>query len=182
MLSIISQSTHTILLDPVWTLFPGSEGGAEVLLSLGFVILALILLLIDRRTGWPVAVAYLFAVLYFTILSRTPGEARAALLTPFSTIRNALGWDGWFVVVNKTNLYALFANILLFMPFGFILPSLFRFTRKWYIAVPFAGMASLGIELTQYFTRMGCFDVDDLIANTLGAGLGYLIYRIVLRK
>ena len=35
---------------------------------------------------------------------------------------------------------------------------------------------SLTIEVIQLLTKVGCFDVDDMILNTLGAALGYGIY------
>ena len=180
---LIGDISHTVLYDPVWTLFPGSRGGFEVLLSLGFIVFALILLRIDRRTAWPVLVVYIFAVLYFTMLSRTPGAERKALTVPFQTIRNAVDWrNGWFMVVNRMNLFELMANVLLFMPLGCLLPTLFRFARHWFVAVPLGFLGSLAIEVTQYYTRLGCFDVDDLIANTLGAAAGFLVFLLVLKR
>ncbi len=182
MFDTVSSLFHTILLDPVWTLFPNSEGGAEVLLALGFIVLTLILLMFNRKTRWPIAVVYLIAVLYFTLLVRTAGAERSALLTPFHTIRNAIGWDGWFVIISKLNFYQLIANVLLFVPFGYLLPTLFRFAKRWYVVLPFGALASLGIELTQYFCRLGLFDIDDVISNTLGALIGFLLYRLLLKK
>jgi glycopeptide antibiotics resistance protein len=35
------------------------------------------------------------------------------------------------------------------------------------------------VEVTQLVTRVGSFDVDDLLLNTIGGILGYLIYKIV---
>ncbi len=37
---------------------------------------------------------------------------------------------------------------------------------------------SLTIEVIQLITKVGCFDVDDMILNTLGAALGYGIYAV----
>ena len=37
---------------------------------------------------------------------------------------------------------------------------------------------SLTVEVIQLITRVGCFDVDDMILNTLGAALGYGIYAV----
>lgn len=73
-------------------------------------------------------------------------------------------------------------NILLFIPLGYIITSL-RTHYRWY-NVTFIGLAvSLAIELVQLLTSLSSinvrsFDVDDLITNTLGALIGYLIYRI----
>lgn len=67
-------------------------------------------------------------------------------------------------------------NILLFVPFGFIVPIVFRnFTKVKDIAK--AGFAfSLLIELSQLL-NIRSTDIDDLIFNTMGAVIGYIIYR-----
>lgn len=37
--------------------------------------------------------------------------------------------------------------------------------------------ASFCIEAVQFITRLGFADIDDLMNNTIGAGIGYLLYR-----
>ncbi|MCI9328578.1 MAG: VanZ family protein [Ruminococcus sp.] len=37
---------------------------------------------------------------------------------------------------------------------------------------------SLGVEIFQLFARVGSFDVDDLLLNTLGGVLGYILFLI----
>ena len=173
-----------ILSEPVWTIFPGSEGGIEVLMGLGFILLSLILLKLTKNRGflWLVTGVYVFALLYFTLLTRHPMSESVTLLTPFATIRNAISWgDSGIIIKSRINFYALIANILLFMPAGYLLPKLFSRTRHWYITIPVGLFISAFIEVTQLLTKLGCFDVDDLIANTLGAALGYLIYRTLLK-
>jgi len=34
------------------------------------------------------------------------------------------------------------------------------------------------VEVIQLITKVGCFDVDDMILNTAGAALGYLLFFI----
>jgi glycopeptide antibiotics resistance protein len=36
---------------------------------------------------------------------------------------------------------------------------------------------SVLIEVSQLIFQVGCFDVDDMILNTLGGLLGYLLFR-----
>lgn len=66
-------------------------------------------------------------------------------------------------------------NILLFVPLGFLLPTIwneYRSARK----TVFTGLGiSLTIEILQIFT-FRLTDVDDLITNTVGAVLGYFLY------
>ncbi len=170
---------------PPWILFPGSDGIPEMYLSLGFILLSFLLLKLtdNRKLLWTIIGVYLFSLVFFTLLTRSPGPERSALLSPFSTIRNALDWkDGGPVVVHRMNLITLILNLLLFIPFGYLIPKGFRRAAHFYIAIPAGLLTSLAIETTQYFTRLGQFDVDDLITNTLGAALGYLLFFLFLRK
>lgn len=63
-------------------------------------------------------------------------------------------------------------NIALFLPFGYLLPMLWRSHRS-LRSVALSGAAfSLLIECSQLLTSRAC-DIDDLIANTLGTMLGF---------
>ena len=72
-------------------------------------------------------------------------------------------------------------NAVMFAPFGFLLPVLWRGCRKWSVATLAGFLLSLTIELLQMF----CFratDVDDLLMNTLGALLGYFLAWLFFHK
>jgi glycopeptide antibiotics resistance protein len=73
----------------------------------------------------------------------------------------------------------LMGNVLAFIPFG----ALIRWVRNqktgFWIAVLYTFLFSLFIEIIQLVTRVGVFDVDDLILNTCGGAVGYGIYRIL---
>lgn len=67
-------------------------------------------------------------------------------------------------------------NIILFMPFGFLLPAVWKEYRS-LKTVALAGLLlSLFIEILQIFT-FRLTDVDDLITNTAGSVAGYYISR-----
>lgn len=51
--------------------------------------------------------------------------------------------------------------------------------RRWYNAILLCFLLSLCIEVSQLVFKVGSFDVDDLLLNTLGGALGYMINRIV---
>ena len=36
----------------------------------------------------------------------------------------------------------------------------------------------MAVETVQLVSKVGCFDVDDLILNTIGVALGYICYSI----
>lgn len=70
-------------------------------------------------------------------------------------------------------------NILIFMPFGMLLPLLFRgMSNPWSKVFILSFTFSLGLETSQLILAIGMFDVDDLILNTFGGLLGYGMYRV----
>ena len=67
-------------------------------------------------------------------------------------------------------------NIALFVPLGCLLPVLWERFRKRSFTVMFGFCLSLVIELLQMLTFRAT-DVNDLITNTLGALVGFLVVR-----
>lgn len=71
-------------------------------------------------------------------------------------------------------------NIFLFVPLGFMLPVLYRkYDRIGKIALV-ALLVSLSVEIAQMFGT-GATDINDLIANTVGACLGFVLFRAVCK-
>lgn len=70
-------------------------------------------------------------------------------------------------------------NVCIFAPLGYFLPFLWeKFRKLSRVFVTGLGL-SLLFELGQYFLYLGSADIDDVILNTLGAGLGYSAYLLV---
>ena len=59
-----------------------------------------------------------------------------------------------------------------------VLPVINRRMRNGFFIILSGFSISLTVEVIQLITRAGCFDVDDMILNTLGAALGYGIYAV----
>jgi len=81
----------------------------------------------------------------------------------------------------KTIVINVFGNILVFVPFGFfgiVFPKLNNF---WILILDFL-FAIIIVESLQYFTRLGVFDIDDIILNTLGVAIGFWIYQLFEKK
>ncbi|MFF3022137.1 VanZ family protein [Gottfriedia sp. NPDC057948] len=71
-------------------------------------------------------------------------------------------------------------NIIGFMPFGFLLPLIVKKYDNLKSILKATFILSLTYELLQLLLfQLGSFDVDDLILNTLGGGLGYLVLKII---
>ena len=111
--------------------------------------------------------AAVIAILYATILNRTPGNYEL-ILTPFAALSAAR---------QQPELYrALLMNVFLFFPLGLTLSN--ALPRKWHrwlriILTTLIGcILSAGIEYAQYRYALGMAEVDDVICNTLGAFIG----------
>ena len=72
----------------------------------------------------------------------------------------------------------LVGNILLFVPYGALLAASFRKLRWWAVDLIGFGTTAL-IELVQPYLERSC-DLDDIIANTLGAVIGCAVVKLVL--
>jgi len=69
----------------------------------------------------------------------------------------------------------------MFVPLGFFLPKFTGRIDKCWKALGIGLFISLIIEITQFITHRGFFDVDDLFLNTLGSVIGWLYYRRLLK-
>ena len=128
---------------------------------------------------------YIAGLVYFLffaeMLDRTGIERSYRYnLIPFREIRRFIVYAdllGPMAVISN-----LFGNIVIFMPFGFLVPILGRKKRNFWFTSLLSLALSLAVECIQLVTRTGCFDVDDIFLNTIGGMLGYLVYALVQRK
>jgi glycopeptide antibiotics resistance protein len=67
------------------------------------------------------------------------------------------------------------ANVLLFVPLGLYLGLLTRW--RWWAVLAAAAGFSLALEVTQHLISVGSFDSTDVIVNTIGGALGFVIVR-----
>ena len=70
-------------------------------------------------------------------------------------------------------------NILLFSPLGMTLPLLEKRLNRGWLVVLLGLLFSLTIEIAQTFLVDRVFDVDDLILNSFGTLVGFLVYAIL---
>ena len=73
----------------------------------------------------------------------------------------------------------LWGNLLVFVPVGFAVSVLFKNLRStWKMLLVGAGL-SVTIEVLQLLLAVRVFDVDDILLNTLGTWLGYLVFLLL---
>jgi len=91
------------------------------------------------------------------------GTGRVINLIPF---RGNTGWEMQF-------------NILLFVPFGFLLSSTMRnkLPRQIFVVVS----TSVLMEIAQYILAVGLSDITDILLNTLGGVIGIGAYCLLAK-
>ena len=97
-------------------------------------------------------------------------------LMPFGTISSQLSL---FKSIPTIVIKNLAGNIVIFIPFGILLPMGYGKMRKFYRTLLVGLLYIFFIELIQFVCMLGAFDVDDIILNSLGVFMGFIIYRIV---
>ena len=99
-------------------------------------------------------------------------------IIPFKTIVDF--FNNWNIKVFILNIGV---NILLFMPMGIFIPSLFKNNIKnlgQFILIMF--IISLTVEIMQFITFRGSADIDDIILNVFGAVISYLFSNLKIVK
>ena len=124
-------------------------------------------------------ILYIGFIIYFLIFSDWYGRTTTGMedyhynLVLFKEIKRF--WEyrsqvGLFAMFTN-----LFGNVLIFVPFGFFLPMASRY-RSFFATLLWSFLLSLGVESFQLVSKVGCFDVDDLLLNTIGGIVGHLIF------
>ncbi|MBO5197964.1 MAG: VanZ family protein [Lachnospiraceae bacterium] len=89
----------------------------------------------------------------------------------FITYRHELGMEN--LIIN------IIGNVAAFMPFGFCLPVISKRYSGFFRILFLSAGFSFAAEIVQLFGKVGSFDVDDILLNTIGGVLGYIGYRII---
>ena len=82
--------------------------------------------------------------------------------------------------INARNNALVVENILLFIPYGILVPWAFERCRKLFSGVLLGIITSLFIECLQLITSRGYFQIDDILTNVAGTILGYLMFKVFL--
>lgn len=135
-----------------------------------------------RRVVAAILFVLYFAVLfYFLFFSEEMGRTYSERtyhynLVPLKEISRFLKYRKTLGI--GTVLLNIVGNVVAFVPFGIFLPIFSVRCRKIWFTVYYSFELSLLVELLQLVTKVGTFDVDDLILNTLGGIVGFGLYWI----
>ncbi|WP_024860099.1 VanZ family protein [Ruminococcus flavefaciens] len=124
-------------------------------------------------------------ILFFTFIVRETLEirhvgSRGVCLTPFRELKGLFtATNHWFYF------WQIFLNILLFIPFGFMLSCnlyIQRRPNKLWLPILLSGLlVSISVEFLQYLSSRGYTEIDDVINNSLGAMFGWFLYDRMLK-
>ncbi|MGD6834756.1 VanZ family protein [Sutcliffiella halmapala] len=116
----------------------------------------------------------LLVLLFFRPNEQDYGAAHNVNLVPFSTISLFLSGNADPLVA----FYNIAANIILFVPFGVAL----QWKKRNWVTLLIVPIFTISlIEVTQHLTNRGSLDIDDLLLNTLGFFIGYLLTPVFKR-
>lgn len=124
---------------------------------------------------------YMAGLIYFLFFAESYGRGAAGAvcdynLRPFREIIRFLRYRE--TLGSRAVFLNLAGNVIGFLPFGALLPLMVRSVRRaWKIGFLSLEISAL-IEVSQLLFQVGCFDVDDMILNTLGGLLGYAVFLI----
>jgi len=132
------------------------------------------------RLGWFTFILYLGVLTYFLFFSerygRTIGEEYRYNLVLFEEIKRFFKYR--HMLSMEAFLLNMVGNVVAFIPFGFAIPYLSSKQRKFLNVMFLSFEFSLVIEVIQLVFKVGSFDVDDLLLNTIGGIIGYIIFKI----
>ena len=139
-----------------------------------------------RILGKILFVLYIIFVFYFLLISEIYGRTGEMQeyhynlvlfreIKRFWNYRRQLG-----IFATATNLLG---NVLIFLPFGFFMAMASKY-RSFLSTLVYSFALSLTVEISQLFMKVGCFDVDDLVLNTIGGMLGFITFAVcnVIRR
>lgn len=112
-------------------------------------------------------IVYVAILLKLAFFSREPGSRTTVDLTLFGTWGTTMQAHAFFV-----------ENIIMFIPFGILIPSAFPMMRNIFVCTLTALACSLSLEMFQLITGRGFCQLDDVVTNTLGTLIGCIVYKI----
>lgn len=98
-------------------------------------------------------------------------------LIPFKTIVDYISQGSYGVHFRN-----ILGNIIPFVPMGFLIPMAFPSQRKITKTLILSLLIICSVEILQYVTFLGVFDIDDIILNLLSCFIGYNFFIVYKKK
>lgn len=129
---------------------------------------------------WVVFTMYSAAVIYWMFIGfgrhiHTGGTLHYNLV-PLRTVRLFLDFGNGVSLMDRS--VNLIGNVIVFIPFGFMLPLIQVRLFSWFRLTFRAAYIVLLLEILQMLLQVGSFDIDDLLLNLIGVWIGYGLLRL----
>lgn len=152
-----------------------------IVVIIGVILSAELAVCLGRKLRIGLFCGSILAIFYMTLLSREPGFGNRNI-DIFTSYMHFFSDD----IARSEVIY----NVLLFIPFGVLLRSLITQKQNKFgallnptnLCILCAFLLSLFIEMVQLVFKLGTFQLDDLVDNTLGGILGVAIYYVIKRR
>lgn len=124
-----------------------------------------------------ILLSFYFVMLFgVTLLNRTP-EAKIDIdLELFWSYKKTI--QDVDIALGRQIIY----NIIAFIPFGILIPSIYTNMRNWRKMMFWSMALSMFIETSQLIFRCGLCELDDVFNNTLGAMIGFTLFLLLPKK
>lgn len=119
---------------------------------------------------------YILAVAYITLFSREYAQDTSVHIFRTDLIGKAIRTK------SLQPLNHMLLNVAMFIPLGVLLPFVYpEKLNQWGPVILLAIMVTTLIETLQFFLLLGQADLTDIVANILGAAIGFLLSRLLQR-
>lgn len=115
-------------------------------------------------------IEYIFLIFCSTVIFRATGETRQYDFLPFWSYKAIQEGRAELLPENVM-------NVVVFIPIGILLCSLLRVKGAWLITLIVGLGISVSIEALQYFFHRGFAETDDVMHNTIGCIMGYMLVK-----
>lgn len=180
----MGENTATMSM-PYLNLSWGSINIITLLIAIGISIILSVFVIKRNRRLWFTAILFnlYFIALVIITTSDNPNSSGVISslserieLVPLIGIINAIKYN-----ISQTYIQ-FFLNIVMFIPLGVLLPVLYKKIRSYWKIALLSFLFSLGIELIQWLWigSNRIFEIDDILCNTVGALVGYSIWKLCI--
>ncbi|MDW2799751.1 VanZ family protein [Clostridium boliviensis] len=113
-------------------------------------------------------ISYIYIVLMISYFSRPAGSRNDVNLIFLETWRNSAQSRAYVV-----------ENIIMMIPFGLLLPAFFKPSRNFFCCIPLGFMFSVCLEYSQFLSKRGYMQTDDVVMNVIGTSIGYVVFLLL---
>src|SRR5690625_5730046 len=136
----------------------------------------------QHRLIFTILIIYTAIILYYLFFGvGRPGGAVESHGYRFNLIPSVFSWG--FLTISDLKYFPRgifeFGNFAGFIPFGILIPMLYRCNFFKFISLFF--LSILFIETVQMLTFLGSFDINDSIVNSYGASVGFDYFKFSFR-